>query len=387
MSSSGRRTMRLQAKRDASGHGLVRPRTAGAGLASIVAMGLLFAGGAQAANPPVQLGSDASFSVLAGSTVTNTGPTTMFGDLGLDPGSAVTGAPHSLGAMHIDDGVAIKAKSDLVTGYNDAAGRPSTQLSADVSGQSFTPGVYNASSSLLLSAGAMTLNAQGDPNAVFIFKVASSLTTGSATTVQLINGAQPCNVYWQIGASATLGTNSRFIGTVMALTTITAQTGMTMDGRLLARNGAVNLDTNTITTSACSTNTGTGGTGGTTGGTGGTTGGTGGTTGGTGGSRGTGGTGGTGGTTGGGSGTTGGTGGTTGPTPVGSVNKTNKKKLAAQRRARHLAAQRAERLAKQRRAQRLARLQRAERLRLMRARAKRQHLQARSPSTSGGFTG
>ncbi len=211
----------------------------------------------------------------------------------------------------------------------------------------------------------MTLNAQGDPNAVFIFKVGSSMTTGSATTVLLTNGAQPCNVYWQIGASATLGTNSRFIGTVMALTTITAQTGMTMDGRLLARNGAVNLDTNTITTSACST--------------------------------------------------AGGAPaalaarpaghrrhrrhrrhdrrrhrqwGTTTPTPVGSVNKTNKKKLAAQRRARSLAAQRrAQRLATQRRAQRLAKLRRAERLRLIRARAHRQHLQARPPSGSGGFTG
>jgi hypothetical protein len=373
MSSSGRRTMRLQAKRDASGQGLVRSRTATAGLASIVAMSLLFAGSAEAANPPVQLGSDSSFSVLAGSTVTNTGPTTMFGDLGLDPGSSVTGAPHTLGAMHIDDGVAIKAKSDLVTGFNDAAGRPSTQLSsAELSGKSFTPGVYNASSSLLFSAGTVTLNAQGDPNAVFIFKVASSLTTGSATTVLLTNGAQPCNVYWEIGASATLGTNSRFIGTVMALTTITAQTGMTMDGRLLARNGAVNLDTNTITTSACSTTTGTGGTGGT----GGTTGGTTGTTGGTGG------------TTGGGTGTTGGTGGTTTPTPVGSVNTTNKKKLAAQRRARRLAAQRrAQRLTRQRRAQRLAKLRRAERLRLIRARAHRQHSQGRPPTGTGGFTG
>ena len=360
MSSSGRRMTRLQAKRGASGHGLVRSRTAGAGVASIVAMGLIFAGSAQAANPPVKLGSDASFSVLAGSTVTNTGPTTMFGDLGLDPGSSVTGAPHVLGQMHIDDGVAIQAKSDLVTGFNDAAGRPSTQLaSADLSGQSFTPGVYNAPSSLLFSAGGMTLNAQGNPNAVFIFKVGSSITTGSATAILLINGAQACNVFWQVGASVTLGTNSTFAGTVMAQTTITAQTGAKLDGRLLARSGAVNLDTNTITTSACSTSTGTGG----------TTGGTGGTTGGTG-------------------GTTGGTGGTTTPTPVGSVNKTNKQKLAAQRRARRLAAQRrTERLTKQRRAQRLAKLRRAERLRLIRARAHRQHSPARPPSGSGGFTG
>ena len=193
----------------------------------------------------------------------------MFGDLGLDPGSSITGAPHALGSTHIDDGVALSAKNALTVGYTDAAGRPATKLaSADLSGQSFTPGVYNASSALLFSAGNVTLNAQGNPSAVFIFQVGSSLTTGSATHVLLINGAQPCNVFWQIGASATLGTNSVFAGTVMALTTITGQTGMTMNGRLLARNGAVNLDTNTITTSACAagtSGTGTTGTGGTTG--------------------------------------------------------------------------------------------------------------------------
>ena len=181
------------------------------------------------------------------------------------PGSAITGAPHALGATHINDGVALSAKNALTVGYTDAAGRPATKLaSADLSGQSFTPGVYDASSSLLFSAGNVTLNAQGNPNAVFIFQVGSSLTTGSATKVLLTNGAQPCNVFWQIGASATLGTNSVFAGTVMALTTITANTGATLDGRLLARNGAVNLDTNTITTSACAA--GSGGSGGTTGG-------------------------------------------------------------------------------------------------------------------------
>ncbi len=225
-------------------------------LASIASSGLLFAGGAQAANPPVNLASTASFSVLAGTTVTNTGPTTMFADLGLDPGSSVTGAPHALGATHIDDAVALTAKNDLVNAFTDAAGRPATVLaSADLSGQTFTPGVYAASSSLLFSAGQVTLNAEGDPNAVFIFQIGSSLTTGSATTVLLTNGAQPCNVFWQVGASVTLGTNSRFAGTVMALTSITAQTGATLDGRLLARNGAVNLDTNTITTSACAAGT------------------------------------------------------------------------------------------------------------------------------------
>ena len=233
-----------------------RGAQAGFGLVSIASLSLLFAGGAAAANPPVNLASTGFFSVLAGTTVTNTGPTTMFADLGLDPGSSVTGAPHVLGAAHIDDAVALNAKNDLVNAFTDAAGRPATALaSADLSGQTFTPGVYAASSQLLFSAGEVTLNAQGNPDAVFIFQVGSSLTTGSATTVQLTNGAQPCNVFWQVGASVTLGTNSRFDGTVMALTTITAQTGATLDGRLLARNGAVNLDTNTITTSACAAGT------------------------------------------------------------------------------------------------------------------------------------
>ena len=184
----------------------------------------------------------------------------MYADLGLDPGSSVTGAPDALGATHIDDAVALNAKNDLVNAFTDAAGRPGTTLaSADLSGQTFTPGVYSASSSLLFSAGQVTLNAEGDPNAVFIFQIGSSMTTGSATTVLLTNGAQPCNVFWQVGASVTLGTNSRFDGTVMALTTITAQTGATLDGRLLAQNGAVNLDSNTITTSACAAGTAGGG--------------------------------------------------------------------------------------------------------------------------------
>jgi len=329
---------------------LARPagiRSVGVGLASAASAALLFAGGAQAATAPVGLGSAASFSVLAGSTVTNTGPTTMFGDLGLDPGSAITGAPRALGATHINDGVALSAKDSLTVAYTDAAARPATQLaSADLSGQSFTPGVYDASSSLLFSAGNVTLNAQGDPNAVFIFQVGSSMTTGSATTVLLTNGAQPCNVFWQIGASATLGTNSRFAGTVMALTTITANTGMTLDGRLLARNGAVNLDTNTITTSACATgSSGTGGTSGTT--TGGTpTTGTGATTG-----SGTTGSGTPGApATGTGSGTTGsgtpgapatGTGSGKAGTPVGSKNTTLTPQQKARARARALAKRRA----------------------------------------------
>jgi hypothetical protein len=233
-----------------------------ASLATGVLFCLVSGTSALGATPSVGLGSAASFSVLAGSTVTNTGPTTMFGDLGLSPGSSVTGAPHALGATHVDDAVAIGAKSDLTTAYNDAASRPANgSAGTDLSGQTFTPGVRSASSSLLLSAGTVTLNAEGNPNAVFIFQIGSTLITGSNTSVSLINGAQACNVFWQVGSSATLGTGTRFVGTVMAAETITAGTGATIHGRLLASTAAVNLDTNTITTSNCASSV-TGGGGG-----------------------------------------------------------------------------------------------------------------------------
>jgi hypothetical protein len=239
--------------------GLRSPHRATLGLLGVLST-LAFTSSALGANATVGLGSAGSFSVLAGSTVTNTGPTTMFGDLGLAPGSSITGAPHVLGQTHVDDAVAIGAKNALTTAYNDAASRPTSgSAGTDLAGQTFLPGVRTASSSLLLSAGAVTLDAQGDPNAVFIFQVGSKLVTGSNTSVSLINGAQACNVFWQIGSSATLGTGTRFVGTVMATATITANTAATIHGRLLAQTGAVNLDTNTITTSNCAADTSGGG--------------------------------------------------------------------------------------------------------------------------------
>jgi hypothetical protein len=148
--------------------------------------------------------------------------------------------------------VAIGAKNALTTAYNDAASRPANgSAGTDLAGQTFSPGVRTASSSLLLSSGSVTLDAQGDPNAVFIFQIGSTLITGSNTSVSLINGAQACNVFWQVGSSATLGTGTRFVGTVMASASITANTAATIHGRLLAQTGAVTLDTNTITTSNC----------------------------------------------------------------------------------------------------------------------------------------
>ena len=226
-------------------------KRAGAALAVALACATIPAA-AQAA--PVGLGTAGNFSVLAGSEVTNTGPTTMSAQLGLHPGTAVSGAPVA-SAYQIDNAPAEQAKSDLVTAYNNAAGQASTPLASDeLSGARFTAGAYKGSA-LSLSAGSVTLDAQGDPNAVFIFQIASTLITGSGTSVALVNGAQACNVFWQVGSSATHATNSTFVGTVMALTTISAKTGATFNGRLLARNGAVTLEKNTITTSRCAPGT------------------------------------------------------------------------------------------------------------------------------------
>jgi Ice-binding-like len=219
-------------------------------LALVVTLAL--ASSARAA-APVPLGTADNFAVLAGSTVTNTGPTVVNGDLGLSPGTSVTGFPPGTvnGTQHITDAVAAQAQTDLTTAYNDAAAQaPTGTVSADLGGQRLTSGVYRSASSLGLT-GALTLDAQGNANAVFIFQAGSTLTTASASRVNLVNGAQACNVFWQVGSSATLGTASTFRGTILALTSITVTTGATVDGRVLARNAAVTLDTNTITRSRC----------------------------------------------------------------------------------------------------------------------------------------
>ncbi|HEY5423725.1 MAG TPA: ice-binding family protein [Ilumatobacteraceae bacterium] len=209
---------------------------------------------AAAAEAPVGLGTAASFAVLGGTTVTNTGPSVISGDVGLSPGTAITGFPPGIvnGTTHATDAVAAQAQIDTTTAYNDAAGRASTAtVSADLAGQTLVSGVYSGGT--LGLTGTVTLDAQGDPNAVFIFQSASTLITASSSVVALINGASACNVFWQVGSSATLGTNSTFVGTILALTSIAATTGVTIDGRLLARNGEVTLDTNTITSSTCTT--------------------------------------------------------------------------------------------------------------------------------------
>ena len=213
---------------------------------------------AGAAVAPVGLGTAGSFAVLAGSTVTNTGPSHINGNLGVSPGSAVTGFPPGIvtgGTIHLADGVAGGAQSDLTTAYNDAAGRVKTASASSFigAGQSLSPGVYQASSSLEVG-GALILNAHNDPNAVFIFQApASTLTTDTGTHIFLTNGAQACNVFWQVGSSATLNTGTTFQGTILALTSISVLSGDTIYGRALARNGAVTLINDTIIAPGCTT--------------------------------------------------------------------------------------------------------------------------------------
>jgi Ice-binding-like len=214
---------------------------------------------ALAAQSPVDLGTAGSFAVLAGSAVTNTGASTVNGDLGVSPGTSVTGFPPGTvnGTTADADAVASQAQSDLTTAYNDAAGRtPALSVSGDLGGLTLTPGVYNSGSSLGLT-GVLTLDAQGDPSAVFIFQLGSALTTASASDVKLINGAQACNVYWQIGSSATLGTASVFAGNILAETSISMNDDVTVHGRALAQNGAVTLIDDTVTTAQCAAGTGT----------------------------------------------------------------------------------------------------------------------------------
>jgi uncharacterized protein with beta-barrel porin domain len=200
------------------------------------------------------LGTAANFAVLAGSTVTNTGATTLLGSLGLSPGNSVTGFPPGLvlapGVMDIGDAAAMQAQVDLATGYNQAASRPQTAnlTGQNLGGLTLTPGVYTFSSAAQLT-GALTLNALGNPNAVFIFNIGSTLTTASNSTVTVVGGGLGSNVYWRVGSSATLGTTTAFVGDILALTSITLDTGANITcGSALARNGAVTLDTNNIAT-------------------------------------------------------------------------------------------------------------------------------------------
>lgn len=197
----------------------------------------------------VPLGAAENFAILGASTVTNTGATIIDGNLGLSPGSSVTGFPPGVvinGAIHINDALANQAHADAFTAYTQLAGETQTaNLSGmDLGGMILTPGVYRFNSSAQLT-GTLTLNNGGDPNAPFHFLIGSTLTTATNSMVTLLGGPDQ-NIFWQVGSSATIGTGTRFVGTIVALTSITLTTGATLDGRALAINGAVTLDTNSI---------------------------------------------------------------------------------------------------------------------------------------------
>jgi len=246
--SRGRRTARL---------------SAGIGLAALVPFLLYAANSANAADTAVDLGTAKQFSVLAGSGVTNTHVTTLDGSVGSHETPTITTdtpfffPPPSPGVNHAGDAVTQGAKSDLLAAYNTVAGADSTAaVPAELNRETaYLPGVYTASSSMELT-GAITLDGGGRNDGVWVFQAPSTLTTASSSVVNLTNGAQACNVYWQVGSSATFGTGTHFVGNVLAYTSITATTGATFEGRLLANFGAVTMDTNTIVDPGCATEPG-----------------------------------------------------------------------------------------------------------------------------------
>lgn len=231
-----------------------------AAVVSVVALsaGLVFAAGtgAYADALPVPEGTASPFAVLAGSTITNTGSSTIMGDIGLHPGTAFPGyadgadsVTHT-GAIHLTDSVALDAKNDSGNAYTSADGQVAdiTFPTPELNGLTLTRGVYDSLPGTFANSGTLTLDAQGDSSAIFIFQMASTMTMSPGSSVSLINGANSCNVYWVVGSSATLGTNSYTVGTIMAYQDIAMNTGATINGRLWASVGQVTLQSNVINT-------------------------------------------------------------------------------------------------------------------------------------------
>ena len=227
------------------------------GAATLLGASALFAGAAgAAASGPVGLGTAGSFAILAGAGITNTGPTTITGDVGTFPTTTRTGFSSVTlnGTDHGGDAVTQGAKDDLVTAYDDAAGRtPATPHATQLGGSTLLAGVY--ANPTFGITGTLTLDGAGVADSQWVFQMSETLITEVDSRVRLVNGANPCNVVWQVGSSATFKNRSAFAGDVLAYTSITAQGSATFRGRLLARNGAVTLDTNTVTNATCSAST------------------------------------------------------------------------------------------------------------------------------------
>ncbi|CAG0932556.1 Ice-binding protein [Thermoflexales bacterium] len=218
--------------------------TGGVALASVLAA------------PARGLGSAANFQVLGGSTVTNTGASVVAGELGTSPGTTITGFPPGLitegGKTHMGDALALQAQNDVTLAYNSSAGQAcNTHLAGqELGGKTLTPDVY-CLSSLAQLTGQLVLDAQGNTAAIWIIQIPGGLSTAPNSSVSVINGGGVCNVFWIVGESATIGAGSSFAGNILALTSITMATGANLSGRALARNGAVTLDTNTISKAPC----------------------------------------------------------------------------------------------------------------------------------------
>ena len=203
------------------------------------------------------LGTAGNYAVLGGSTVTNTGTSTIDGDVGASAGTSITGFPPGIvtgGTIHAGDAAALQAHADALGAYNVLAGLAVTRdlTGQDLGGLTLTPGVYHFSSSAQLT-GQVTFDGQGQEDPLFVFQIGSTLTTASGSSILMINGADACDAYFQVGSSATLGTGTRFAGTIIALESDTLTTGASVVGRIIALNGAVTLDTNDISSPDCGT--------------------------------------------------------------------------------------------------------------------------------------
>ncbi|MFT5563431.1 MAG: type II secretory pathway pseudopilin PulG [Myxococcota bacterium] len=212
---------------------------------------------------PINFGAADTFAVLAATTITNTGVSTVAGRVGVSPGTAMTGfqvcgLPPCVsldGTKHSNDITAHNAAADLARAYHEVAQLSHTVTfgnAQDIGGQTLTPGVYRSASSLFIAqASTLTLDAGGDPEAVFVVQMGSTLVTGAGSEVVLTGGAQACNVFWQVGSSATLGADSTLEGTILAHTSTTMERNATVHGRVLALGAAVTMDTNIVTQPPC----------------------------------------------------------------------------------------------------------------------------------------